>query len=229
MAYSASVGRELTDDDKEYVLAALRNLDKISVREPDLLCFISKYQSSSSVTVDPVFLLDRDQWKTVEHKVNTPKRYVFCYLMEASDGIVHTLRDVAKKYDASILWVNGGGVKNVDISGRELKHIGPREFIYLIDNSCAVVTNSFHGAAFSCVLNKPLFLVEHSKRNSRLIQLAELLHQRKNIISYKYMDPIDLENKVIGESTDMLFDSIKQSKDYLKKTLQECELRVRSR
>lgn len=52
----------------------------------------------------------------------------------------------------------------------------PEEFLYLINNAEAVVTNSFHGLSFSMIFNKPVILFEkNDSGNSRMRDLLKTL------------------------------------------------------
>ena len=59
---------------------------------------------------------------------------------------------------------------------RNFSSAGPREFLSLIYNCDAFVSNSFHGTAFSIIFRKPVFVfnrVRH-KVNSRMESLTSL-------------------------------------------------------
>lgn len=219
IAYAASVGRSLTDNDKKAILENCNDFDSLSVRENDLNEFLIANKINSQVVVDPVFLLNKQKWKDIESKVKTPEKYVFCYVMEQSDTLCYVAQQLAKKHFAKIIWLNGGGIKPNNFPGKEIKVADPREFIYLIDNSVCVVTNSFHGAAFSIILDKSLYIIKHSKRNSRLEQLASLVGTENNIIDNKVL-PDNIENKKINQESDKLNDVICQSKEFIISSLE---------
>jgi len=61
--------------------------------------------------------------------------------------------------------------------------IGPSEWLYVLDHADYVVTDSFHGAAFSIIFHKNLLVSMASSTNSRL---RTLLHT------------FELDNRTIG-------------------------------
>ena len=54
--------------------------------------------------------------------------------------------------------------------------IGPKEFVGLFKNAFYVCTNSFHGLAFSLILEKKFFLVPSTRFNSRIGNLLNLFN-----------------------------------------------------
>ena len=66
--------------------------------------------------------------------------------------------------------------------------IGPCEFIYLLRRAKYVVTNSFHGLAFSFIFGKDVISLESKERNMRLENLIQLFGaenvQIKNMQQY---------------------------------------------
>ena len=50
-----------------------------------------------------------------------------------------------------------------------------RQFIDLIDNAAFVITNSFHGTAFSLNLNTPFVQIPVEGNNQRMQELLELV------------------------------------------------------
>lgn len=222
IAYAASVGRNMTDNDRKYIMQYCSRLDSISVRENSLRnFFVHEFRLDVSVTIDPVFLLDKRKWRIIEKKAVTPSKYILCYLMEDSLGIRDAAVCLSKKMGAKIIWINGGSVKineQKPFPGREIKRVGPQQFVYLIDHSVAVVTNSFHGAAFSLIFEKKLCLVEHSKRNERLTQLLEYIESRDKMILCNC--PIqDITSAVIEESISKFKNIISSSEDFLQRSL----------
>ena len=66
--------------------------------------------------------------------------------------------------------------------------IGPGQWLYLMRNASYVVTNSFHGTAFSINYGKNFYVEFSSATNSRLSNIVKLL---------------GLEDRVVYEDTDI--------------------------
>lgn len=88
------------------------------------------------------------------------------------------------------------------------KCVGPTEFLGLFKNARYVVTNSFHGTAFSINFNKDFFmelLPEEQKVNSRLTNILNVFNLRSRQIvdgENAYIDqPVNYEevNKILKQ------------------------------
>ena len=101
--------------------------------------------------------------------------------------------------------------------------VGPREFLSMIKYADFVVTNSFHGTAFSLNFGKPFIALENgkSKADDRLSTIIKTLQVEKNLIDTNtfigpelspYFD-VDLEQKKLKEER-------QKSLEYLKKALE---------
>ena len=177
MAYAASFGENWYENanllnEKEL----LAQFDKISVRENAGKRLCDELTSRKCDTVlDPVFLLNKDQWERVEEKYEIKKKYVLVYFIHYDfENAMNLAMDIAKENNFDILYVNNTyknykGVLNI-------KSASPGQFLYLIKNAEYVVTGSFHGLSFSLLYNKK-FIYEGSKdgKETRLSNLANIL------------------------------------------------------
>ena len=187
MSYAASLGEERVSDEKtkKFFVENLKNLDFISVREEDGKQIVSKLTDKPcSCVLDPVFLLNKKQWLGIAQKsvrcvprykygfyyqlFNDEEMYLFAKMKAREKGV--------KLLRADILPVKAALNGCVSVSG---KGIGPAEFVNLISNAEFVVTNSFHGTAFSVMFEKE-FYVKTIKgalcgRNNRMINLLTML------------------------------------------------------
>lgn len=179
-SYAASIGnhQDLFTPD---ILDVLKSYRSILVREQMAADFLQKELpfSSIKVTVDPVFLLTKDEWlERMERKQFCPKRpYVLMYYVDQSHQTyaIQKAKNTAQKYGWDVLYVNGN--KPVDKSIKYQNDVGPEEFVTLIANAKCVFTTSFHAMAFSLILNTPFFFeLMKAKVNTsdRLKNLAQV-------------------------------------------------------
>lgn len=105
------------------------------------------------VMPDPVFLLSKEEWRKVASESGeTPPRnnYLLTYfLSEQSGNLWANIRQYAHEKGLKIIRVAG----NRYIKGEIVP--APDEFVGLIDGAQAVFTDSFHGSAFSIILQIP--------------------------------------------------------------------------
>lgn len=176
VAYAASVGRiPFTDKDKDMIHKYIKGFNKISVRENSLYEYLLEYENiESKVVVDPVFLLQKEEWQIISIRPKVKEKYIFVYAMEYTKSLERTVLYYQKHMGLNVycLWGGGDSVPS-NMPGKKIFGVGPREFLGWIENASLVLTNSFHGAAFSIIFGKELCVVEHSTRNERLVQLLE--------------------------------------------------------
>ena len=152
----------------------IKGFKYLSIREQKGLELIKKSSGREAfVTPDPTLVLDAKEWRTVADGRLTPSiPYVFTYLLgETSTEVNDVLEQVTDR----------GQIEILSLSDRQKPNefdAGPAEFIDLIDHASHVVTDSFHAAVFSSILQTPLTIVHReggASMFSRLEQLSQTL------------------------------------------------------
>ncbi|MBT2572026.1 polysaccharide pyruvyl transferase family protein [Planococcus sp. ISL-110] len=217
IAYAGSFGKtELSLEEKENIGNYLTSFDSLSVRESEHQKILEEvYNITTNHVLDPVFLLNKQEWISIAAPIKLPSKYILVYVLENS-AILHAhAKEMSKKLDAEILYISMIPEK---IKGKVITGIGPREFLYAFENATYVCTNSFHGTAFAIIFNKQFSVVRHTRRNSRiesLLQLAELSH--------RYVDSTTDKVEIInyGDVLENINIHIKSSKKFLENALEE--------
>lgn len=159
-SYAASFGlslNDLSDKEKEFFKENLSAFNALSVREQQGRDIIKTLLSSESeVSSDPTLLLSKAAWQDISV---CPKqnKYVLLYLMYKDKNIIKFAEKLAKAKNCKLIFISSV----LDIKNRvPAKHITPtpQEWLGLFLNAEYVVTNSFHGFAFSVNFNKKFFL-----------------------------------------------------------------------
>lgn len=196
ISYAASVGDPcIPNEKKEYYRRQLKTFDAISVREEQGKRIISELTDKKIFqNVDPVFLLDKEEWRRVEKPVNLDKdRYLLCYMIYKPEWFNQWIKKYARKNQLKIVNVglNGFTKQHTD---KFIRSAGPSEFLWLFDNATQVVSSSFHGNAFAILFGKPLISIPDPKRPDRLDNLlsefdikdCELFENNADIQPLKY-------------------------------------------
>lgn len=196
VAYAASFGEKWYENERllqEKNL--LKQFDRISVRENTgrILCE-QLIDRKCNTVLDPVFLLNVQQWEKVEEMYRFNKKYVLVYFIHYDFSNTMKLAiQIAKEHDLDLIYINNTyknypGVRNV-------KSASPGQFLYLIKNAEYVVTGSFHGLSFSILYNKKfIYECERTKTETRLSNLASMLNVSNRCIgNCKIDDEIDYE------------------------------------
>lgn len=189
-AYAPSLGTaNLNETDKQVLQDHIKNFEIISCRENSGVKLLKQITTKTIHKVlDPTLLLTGNEWREISIKpIKDNSPYILCYFIGDQDYY----RDFANKLGQEL----NLPVYYIPVSWKDCKHgnkllfdVGPSEFIGLIDNAKVVLTDSFHGTAFSSNLETPFYsFLKHSggakaADNSRI---------------YDYLFSIGLENRLI--------------------------------
>ncbi len=227
ISFAASFGVSDIDSNlRERYKDYLSRYDIISVREQNA-CNIVKQLVDKDVecVLDPTLLLTKDEWmKVAKQYDNIPERYVLVYTLFESPAIFNLAKRIAREKGISVLRIAKRAYFVSRIDGiRNISDAGPAEFITLIAGADYVVTDSFHGTAFSVNLGIPFSVVVSSKKknNSRMVSLLDVVGLGKHLItddcdieSVEYEVSIDI--KVVNQTVEA---ARNKSIDFLKRAI----------
>lgn len=183
IAYAPSFGiselkPELIDSYKEWI----SGINMLSIREDDGARIIKKLTGRDvPVLVDPTLLLTREKWLSIAKAAKTkPKeKYILTYFLGGiPDNYKKQLENVAKENKMKI--INLG-----DIDEKESYRTGPSEFIDYINSCSLLCTDSFHGAVFSILFEKPFIVYERIGNSLSMYSRINTLLEKFNLNSRK--------------------------------------------
>lgn len=217
ITYAASMGISKIPLENESLFSSfLNNLTSISVRESDLVPTISKYTHNKVYChLDPAFLIDIEEWRSYSSEYKIKKPYIFLYPIYWDKKLNQQIRDLHKKTNLPILSFQRS-FRNI-YSNKILSDINPGQFLWLVDNSEAVITSSFHGTAFSIIFQKKVFPIINPKAPSRIQCLLETLrfNPPKTILD---LMTHDFNYSVVNER---IIEERQRSFDYLKRFIDD--------
>ena len=224
IAYAPSFGiSEFSDDFTEKIRPELNQFSHLSAREEVGARYVETLVGKKVETVlDPTFLLCPEDWYRLEKKHPLASgNYVFCFPVRKSAALIGFARELAEKKDATLVVAEGNfltQLRNRDPRIRYALDLSPEEWLSLVHHADCVVTNSFHGAAFSIHYQKDFFLeFSSAKANSRLEQLVDLCGLQGRVIR----DGCDAWDAHIcyADVQAHLADARQASLDYLKQSI----------
>lgn len=178
ITYAVSLKERYTDQEKEIMKNLCKNLNAISIREKNIVAdeiFGEKY----SVCVDPTLLYNEEDYESIISEKIEDEPYVFVYGFETSDLIIGAVETISKELGVKVINGSPRRVKIQNAINRD--DYGPNEFLSYIKNAEFVITNSFHGTAFSLIFKKKFVTISHTTRGMRMIELLEKLGLDKRI------------------------------------------------
>lgn len=228
-SYAASFGvSSIPSEYKQKYFDLLDEFDILSIREKQGAGMIKELLSKEvQVVLDPTLLIPKEEWCNLAEETNLNRgKYILIYAFGGSKYIKDFAENVSKKTGYKIVCISNTYKMNIGI--KYIKSAGPEEFLELFKNAEYIITNSFHGTAFSINFSKQFFtemLPETKGVNSRLENLLELfgLEDRKlngcdaNVI-HKRIDYHKVNRKLEAER--------KKSMALLKSIVQERNIQV---
>ena len=163
IAYGASFGTDTFSGDYLTMLARhLPLFDALSVREETGEATIRRISGlEAKIVADPTFLLEASEYRSLLNaaKVSLPRTpYVFVYIIGSHSEWRRVAEEIANELGATriVILTNGRAEWHVPQLGlyRRIHVFTPADFLALISNATYVVTNSFHGTAFSIIFQR---------------------------------------------------------------------------
>lgn len=162
----------------------LFDFDSILIREKQGADIIRDLISKeSSVVLDPTMLISKYKWlRLINNTSYSNDKFILVYAFGGSEKIKDLALNISERTGYRVLWISNTYKYSNKI--KFIKSAGPEEFLSLFKDAEFVITNSFHGTAFSINFNKQFFtelLPESTGVNSRLEDILELfeLQDRK--------------------------------------------------
>ena len=171
--YAASIGVSKLSQEQEKIFSTyLCDFIHLSIREKQKIECISNVLPDKKIleNLDPVFLNDGDFWREVAAPCMEHQPYILIYCFKNYKKAYSIAKSISE--DMRILYISDaliGKDKNViPVNG-----VGPKEFLSLINNAEYVITDSFHGTAFSIIFEKNFTVIPYEKTSSRMINLLD--------------------------------------------------------
>lgn len=226
ISYASSFGvASVPEYSKAYYREVLAGLDAISVREENAVQLVKDLCGKDAQWVlDPTLLLNVQEWMEVAKPVaDLPEKYLLLYELTPCPYLKALALKIAKEEGLKVVRITkDAALVEKDGSIINVTDAGPSEFLWMFDHADFVVTNSFHGTAFSINFNKDFYVVTPARmnNNSRQQSILRLFNLSDRII--KEGEPLPGNNlwKIDFEPVnDILERERTKSKDYLKKAI----------
>lgn len=186
IAYASSFGvSEIPSYAFSYYQKALREFDAIGVRESNAVDLVYSLSGKSAQWVlDPTLLLTKDDWNEIavlpEEVKGVCDGYILLYELTPCPYILQLAHYFSKSLNLPIVRIcKNASVEDRDRSIINITDAGPNEFIGLFAHAKLVITNSFHGTAFSINLERDFYTVtplrkQNNSRQQSLLKLFQL-------------------------------------------------------
>lgn len=222
IAYAASCGISIiSDKQKEFYQKYLPILDYISCREKAGLKIVGHCsQKKAKLVLDPTLLLTKDDWKNICFERVKDEKYILVYQLSKNEQMECFIERIKRQTGLKIIRIS----RNMFQMFRDCAFYipSPEGFVDLFMHASYIVTNSFHGTAFSVNFNKCFFSFirgnEEDRTNSRIAGFLETVGLKKRL----YTDcpaVLDMISPCFDQSNRILSELREDSINYLQKSI----------
>lgn len=156
-SYAASFGiSKIPDAKKKQIISYLEKFDAISVRENSGVSIVENLlDKNATEVIDPTLLNGIDFWEKCEKPYNKSfSRYLLYYRLLGTKESDSIAMKKAKEENLQLVVVTELMLRGLKCN-KILRDVGPEELLWLYHHADYVVTDSFHGIAFSVIYEKP--------------------------------------------------------------------------
>ena len=197
IAYAPSLGvPELPEDKAEELRRFLTPFSALSVREKRGQVLLREAAGRDArVVLDPTLLLTGEDWGELAAAPKRQGPYILCYFVSDPGEAAPYALALSARTGWPIVQL-AGARRKIDGAAELVFDAGPREFLGLFRHASAVVTNSFHGAAFSLQFQKDFFTSMSPRERaeptfSRIYSLLSRLGCADRILGLDTTAPVD--------------------------------------
>lgn len=182
ISFATSLGHDFVADfNRKKIKRWISEIDFLSVREDNGVNLIQNIcDREATQIIDPSLLLDGNAWRA---KLNIPtnnSKYLLAYFLDSpSPQARNFIKALREKHGCEVIAIP---YKHEDMSyATKTIPTGPLEFLELVSNAEVVITDSFHGTAFSINLHTPFFVFDRNygkihSQSSRVLSLLKKLN-----------------------------------------------------
>lgn len=224
VSFASSIGNtEISDAERAAFMKCLSGYSSISVREDSAVKLLASLGLKATPLLDPVFLLDENQWRRYasdEKQIKEPYLLIYTPYNTVDKALIYRhARIIASKEKLKVVTFSWTYYKDKD-ADITIRFASPGDFLNLMMNAEYVITNSFHGTAFSINLKKRFWVFLPSCFTTRITSVLTRFGQMDRMIEgeapndWNYKQPVN-----VSHIEEVLVEERAKSIDYLKEAI----------
>lgn len=169
-AASAGNGRILTSV-LPLFQSELAKFQQVSVREEELKYNLKQQLNlRAEQNIDPTLLLTEKEWQSFGEKESVPSEpYIFYYRVLYQKELQEETEKLSKQLNLAVFSANGKEQFQNQMTRTET--LSPEKWVEMLNAAAYVVTNSFHGIAFSIIFKKRVFATMPPNGGTRIADI----------------------------------------------------------
>ena len=183
ISYASSFGKEKINKRLEQNLPELlKKYNKVLVREDSAVKLLRDKGISCEQTIDPVYLLDKEQWNKMIGNTKYRKKYILVYQLHNNKKFEKYCKEFSKKVKLPLIRISISWLYIVR-PGKLVFLPTPQEFMAYFRDAEYVITDSFHGTSFSLIFNKKFIDILPSDTSTRITSILNLTGTQDRILN----------------------------------------------
>ena len=205
VAYAASCGdvSAFTEEQMDELVERVSKLNYVGIREKSLSEFLFEKNVKNFCTLDPTFLLSSNEYNTLIQRRSQKKNpYILVYELQKDEELEKFAFKMAKEKNIRVR-ILVGYISYTRKRIFEIRDAGPVDFLSLVKDAVYILTNSFHGTAFSLIYKKDFNVVLPKTRTSRVVDLlnevglaSRIVGKGKGDLNCEHIDYSNIENNI---------------------------------
>lgn len=187
IAYAASINSmDFTEEyDFNQMKKWLEDFDLISVRESSGAEKLQRFLNRKNLiytAIDPTLLHNKEKYNSICSERIIPEKYIFLYTITYHKDTIKKALEMGKKFKIPVYTIattrNASILLDLRRKGIKIirKKSSPSDFLSYIKHAELVVTNSFHGTAFSVNYEKSFIAVNDRQKDNSYMEDERILN-----------------------------------------------------
>lgn len=186
IAFGSSFGSEQDTSPEEFrsmAACCLQRFDAVAVREANAVDILQeRYGINAQTVLDPVFLCDKNLYDQLiaRSKQQEDEEFILSYMLDPTDFKRQILLRTAQREQAKLVNMVDA---QLDFKANKTKldlentidDLSLEDWLYYVSRCRLLITDSFHGACFAIIFNKPFICIANRERG--LPRFTSLLEQ----------------------------------------------------
>ena len=215
----------LNDVESANISDLLRDYKYLSVREESARVILKNIGfDNEPVLLDPTFMLKMEEWASLASKRIIQEKYLFVYMpynTTDEEAHYHIIRKIANERNIRVVSFSLTYLKDKR-ADKTIFYPSPGDFVSLMIHADFIVTNSFHGTAFSINLNKQFVSIMPARFSNRVENILNMTGLSTKLIRGLNVEELndDIMAYIDYIEVNRILDSERQrAKDYLTASL----------
>ncbi|PTP14237.1 hypothetical protein CWO27_11545 [Vibrio sp. 10N.286.51.C3] len=223
ISFAASAGSSRISNDLSLGNNSFEKFDALGVREDTLQKDLIEMTNNKYVEVvlDPSLIVN--DYSSVSRFDLVPEgEFIVTYVVGSNDTLEYFDQSIKELKQHTKMKVIHLGAKSISSADENILNLGPQDWVAFLSKAKFVVTNSFHGTAFSVNFKKQFIFVPNlnenlNSRQLTLLKSLDIVERKMNdITEMKGLCETEIDYNIVTPKLDLL---VEKSKEFLRSAL----------